>query len=231
MYYRGFREAPELPQINEFVEVQDALAKGIDIHSGHRQAEELPAKYDVDGILLPRPFQINRIGPVGLFVDDVDAAAEFYGSMMGFIETEASTSNGQRRVFLRAGNEHHSLALYPKALRSELGFSPQTSSMAFGVQLANYRQLREAVDFLRESGVEVRTDLPSELHPGIDYAAYAFDPEGHAVQLYYYMEQVGWDGQPRPAALRREVDPQHWPETLEAMTDTYTGEVLQGPWT
>jgi hypothetical protein len=103
--------------------------------------------------------------------------------------------------------------------------------MAFGVQLSNYRQLRDAVSFLRENGVQVRTDLPVELYPGIDYAAYAFDPEGHAIQLYYYMEQVGWDGQPRPASLRPRVDPANWPATLEAMTDTYTGEVLLGPWT
>jgi hypothetical protein len=103
--------------------------------------------------------------------------------------------------------------------------------MAFGVQLSNYRQLCDAVDFLRENGVQVRTDLPAELHPGVDYAGYAFDPEGHAIQLYYYMEQVGWDGQPRPASLRRKVDPADWPETLEGMTDSYTGEVLLGPWT
>ena len=30
-------------------------------------------------------------------------------------------------------------------------------------------------------------------------------PDGHCIQLYYYMEQVGWDGRPRPAALRRHV--------------------------
>jgi catechol 2,3-dioxygenase-like lactoylglutathione lyase family enzyme len=231
MYYRGFREAPPLPQMNEFAEVQDAIAKGIDIHSGHRQTEEPPARYEVDGILLPRPFQINKIGPVSLFVDNVDTAAEFYSGMMGFVETERSRVNGHVCVFLRTGTEHHSLSLYPRALRSELGFSPHTSCMAFGVQLSNYRQLCDAVDFLRENGVQVRTDLPAELHPGVDYAGYAFDPEGHAIQLYYYMEQVGWDGQPRPASLRRKVDPADWPETLEGMTDSYTGEVLLGPWT
>ena len=67
-----------------------------------------------------------------------------------------------------------------------------------------------------ENGVRVETNIvPPELHAGIDYAAYAFDPDGHCIELYYYMEQVGWDGRPRPKELRRKVDPNNWPEILE----------------
>jgi hypothetical protein len=44
------------------------------------------------------------------------------------------------------------------------------------------------------------------------------------------MEQLGWNGQPRPAALRRKVDPNNWPETLDAQPDSFSGEVLLGPW-
>ena len=230
MYDRGFREAPPLPQINEFQEVQDALAKGIDVHAGYRQAEEPDAKYEVDGVLLPRPFKITRIGPVSLFVQDVDAATRFYTQVLGFTVSEESTWKGHRNVFLRTNTEHHSVALMPIAACSELGMSEETTSMAFGVQLANYRQLREAVDFLRDNGVKVRTDLPAELHPGIDYAAHAFDPEGHCIQLYYYMEQVGWDGRTRPQELRRPVDVKSWPEALEPQADTFEGEPFLGPW-
>ncbi len=103
--------------------------------------------------------------------------------------------------------------------------------MSFGLQLANYQQLKDAVNFLRENGVRVETEIiPPELHPGIDYAAYAFDPDGHCLELYYYMEQLGWDGKPRPKELRRKVDPKHWPEMLEPVSDTYTGEPFIGPW-
>jgi hypothetical protein len=71
-------------------------------------------------------------------------------------------------------------------------------------------------------------ELPAEFHPGIDYVAYAQDPDGHLVQLYYYMEQLGWDGKPRPQELRRQVS-QEWPETLEPLSDTYMDQVYQGP--
>jgi hypothetical protein len=44
------------------------------------------------------------------------------------------------------------------------------------------------------------------------------------------MEQVGWDGRARPKELRRKVDPNNWPEMLEPLSDTYTGEPFIGPW-
>jgi hypothetical protein len=72
--------------------------------------------------------------------------------------------------------------------------------------------------------------VPPELHPGIDYVAHAWDPDGHCVALYYYMEQVGWDGRPRPQELRRETRRDAWPEALEPLSDTFEGEPFLGPW-
>jgi hypothetical protein len=100
--------------------------------------------------------------------------------------------------------------------------------MSFGVEVGSYAQLREAVAFLKSHGVTFVDAIPPELHPGIDYAAFALDPDGHCIQLYYYMEQIGWDGRPRPAGQRRQVGPV-WPETLEPLSDTYADQVFQGP--
>ncbi|TMA09969.1 MAG: extradiol dioxygenase [Deltaproteobacteria bacterium] len=229
MYDRGFDEPPPLPQMSEFDEVQQALKKGVDVLSGYRHVDQLPATYDVDGILLPRPFKIVRIGPVSLFVADIDTAESFYRKTLGFILTEEVLWRGHRCLFLRANTEHHALALYPIALRDQLGLSPHTTCMSFGLQLANYRQLRDAVKFLRERGVRF-ANVPPELYPGVDYAAFALDPDGHCLMLYYYMEQVGWDGKPRPKELRRTVNYENWPEALEPASDTYQGEPFLGPW-
>jgi catechol 2,3-dioxygenase-like lactoylglutathione lyase family enzyme len=229
MYDRGFNEAPLLPQMSEFDEVQQALKNGVDIISGYRHVDQLPAIYDVDGILLPRPFKIVRIGPVSLFANDIDAAESFYRDSLGFILTEEISWRGHRCLFLRANTEHHALALYPMALREHLGLSPHTTCMCFGLQLANYRQLRDAVSFLRKQGVRF-ANVPPELYPGIDYAAFALDPDGHCLMLYYYIEQVGWDGKPRPNDLRRKVNYENWPEALDPMSDTYHGEPFLGPW-
>lgn len=229
MYKRGFSTAPELPQISESEEVERALREGVDLASGYRHVERLPATCDVDGILLPRPFKIVRLGPVGLFVRDLEAAAAFYVDTLGFAISEETRWRGHRCLFLRVNTEHHSLALYPLALRELLGLSANSTCMSLGLQVANYRQLRDAVRFLSSRGVRATDAIPPELYPGIDYAAHFFDPDGHCLRLYYYMEQIGWDGRPRPSELRRRVSSE-WPEALEALSDTYHGEPFLGPW-
>jgi len=227
----GMADADPEPRLPEYLEVEERLAKCVDPTAGYRYVETLPATYDVDGIQLPRPFKITRIGPVKLFVDDLEATKAFYQDVLGFAITEEVAWQGERCAFLRCNTEHHSLGLFPRALRERLGLSAHTSCMSFGLQVANYRQLKDAVRFLREQGVRVETDLvPPELHPGIDYAAYAFDPDGHCLELYYNMEQVGWDGTVRPASQRRRVDPRNWSDTLEPQSDTYLGEPFLGPW-
>jgi catechol 2,3-dioxygenase-like lactoylglutathione lyase family enzyme len=230
MYDRGFNEPPTLPQISEQQEVEAALAKKVDLTSGYRHVESLSATFDVDGILLPRPFKIVRLGPVYLFVENLSESEAFYRDTLGFTLTEEVTWKGHRCVFLRANTEHHSLALFPLALRDILGLSSHSSCAAFGVQLANYRQLRDAVKFLQEHRVKVTEALPLELHPGIDYAAYAFDPDGHCIQLYHAMEQIGWENKPKPKELRQPGKLNEWPEVLEADSNSYLGEPFLGPW-
>jgi catechol 2,3-dioxygenase-like lactoylglutathione lyase family enzyme len=224
---RGFHAKPDLPQISEYDEIEAAKAEGTDITQGYRFEHGMEGKYDVGGILLPRPFKVVGIGPVRLFVRDLDAALGFYRDRMGMQVTEEVTYKGHRCIFLRVNTEHHSMALYPMALREELGLSTHSTCFSFGVKLGDYRQLRDAIAFLKDNKVEIRT-LPAELFPGIDYSAFAIDPDGHAIQLHYYMEQVGWDGRPRPAAERRKVT-EPWPETLDGLTDTFGGEPFLGP--
>ncbi len=228
MYYRRFDEAPALPQMSEAMEIEDARQKGIDITSGYRPKEDVPNTYTVGGVLLPRPFKVTRIGPVGLFVKEVGRSEEFYTEMLGFVKTEEVSFKGRRCVFLRAGAEHHSVGLFPKELRPELGLSAHTTCMTFGVEVGSYEQLRGAVHFFKERGAKLVERIPPELYPGIDYAAHVLDPDGHCLQLYYYMEQVGWDGKPRPKELRRVVNGE-WPEVLEPLSDTYVDQTFQGP--
>lgn len=109
-----------------------------------------------------------------------------------------------------------------------LGLNEHTTCASFGVEVGSYKQLREAVAFLKAHGVTFTDAIPQELYPGIDYSAFALDPDGHCIQLYYYMEQIGWDGRVRPAAERRRVNGD-WPGVLEPLSDTYVDQVFQGP--
>ena len=227
----GTAVAPREPQLPDYQLITDDMNKGINVLEGARFVSKMPLKYNVDGLLLPQPFKITRVGPVKLFVDDYEELRRWHTQVLGFTLTEEVEWQGERCAFLRCNNEHHSLGIFPKSWRQKLGLSETTSNLSFGLQLANYRQLKDAVNFLRDNGVRVETDIiPPELHPGIDYAAYAFDPDGHCIELYYSMEQLGWQGKPRPKELRRKVNPNQWPDILEPLSDTYTGEPYIGPW-
>jgi hypothetical protein len=94
--------------------------------------------------------------------------------------------------------------------------------------VGSYRQLRDAVQHLVNHGYTVVEGIPPELYVGIDYAAHLLDPDGHLVCLYYYMEQVGWDGSPRPRSQRRTAT-HPWPETLTPLSDTYADQTYMGP--
>jgi len=224
----SYHKPPDLPHRSEYAEVTQELDTNVDPRTGWRTKEWLEEKYDVGGVLLGRPFKVVRIGPVRLFVKDVDAVVPFYRDTLGLTVTEDVTWHGHRCVFLRCNTEHHTMALYPVALRAELGLRPDSTLMAFGLQVGDYAQLKDAVSFLKREGVTIKY-LPPELFPGIDYSAFALDPDGHAMQLYYYMEQIGWDGKPRPASARPKIDNAKWPEKVAAQPDTFLGEAFLGP--
>jgi catechol 2,3-dioxygenase-like lactoylglutathione lyase family enzyme len=163
-----------------------------------------------------------------LFVADLDRSERFYTELLGLTKTEEVDYRGHRCVFLRCGTDHHCVGLFPLALRRELGLNPATTLMSVGMQVATYKQLKDAIAFLRQTELRFIDSIPFELHPGIDYAAHAIMPDGHCIQLYHAMEQVGWDGRPRPAAQRRRVGPD-WPQAIDATPDTYADQVMQGP--
>jgi catechol 2,3-dioxygenase-like lactoylglutathione lyase family enzyme len=228
LYERGFHTTPDLPQISEEEEVARAQAAGVDLASGFSEREARESTYDVDGILLPRPFKVVRIGPVGLYVEDVEKVSAFYTQVMGFIHTRDVVFEGHVCRFFRCNTEHHSLALYPVALRERLGGGPDSTCMSFGLQVANYRQLRDAVAYLAERG-RPAVEFPGALFPGVDYAAAVRDPDGHTVLLYSFMEQVGPDGA-RAEPLNPSTQTAAWPERIPGRADHFMGESYLGPW-
>src|SRR5207245_1290343 len=128
-------------------------------------------------VLLARPFKIARIGPVRLFAENMEEMVRFYRDDLGLTITEEVKYKGHRCVFLRANTEHHTMALYPLELREELRLRADTTLMSFGLQLGSYKQLRDAIMFLKSNGVTIKY-LPPELFPGIDYCAFAIDADG-----------------------------------------------------
>ena len=151
-YLREVRNGFALPQPAEMTEIMNCERSGIDLNSGFRPTEDLPYDYCVGGVMLQRPFKVTRIGPVKLFVSDIDASERFYTELLGLTKTDDVYYRGHRCVFLRCGAEHHSIGLFPMALRQEFGFEAADTLMSIGVQVATYRQLKDAIGFLKQQG-------------------------------------------------------------------------------
>lgn len=223
----GLRAEPALPQPGEQSELAAVVAEGGDLTQGIRLVETTGEAHVVGGVTIPRPFKVVRSGPISLFVNDVDASIAFYRDDMGFSLIEETNYLGHRCAFMRNTGDHHSISLIPVALRGAIGMPENSTLMGYGMQVGSYRQLKDAVAWLKGRGCRF-IDVPPELHPGIDYAAHLVGPDDHVIQLYYYMEQIGWDGRPRPAS-DRPVVVQPWPETVAAHSDVYDNHTFQGP--
>jgi catechol 2,3-dioxygenase-like lactoylglutathione lyase family enzyme len=178
--------------------------------------------------MLARPFRIVNMSPLGLFMNDLEAAVDFYTGVMGFKETERATVLGEPAHFLRLNTEHHSLALYPMSLKAKLGLSAQSSCAVVGFQVANYKQLRNAVGFLESEGFS-SFETPPEFQSGIDFAAHFLDPDGHCIRLYHAMEHVDWNGSPRLPEQRTILPVDRWPEALSDGPSAYSANIFQGP--
>jgi catechol 2,3-dioxygenase-like lactoylglutathione lyase family enzyme len=196
MYGVRYTKPPQLPHKSEYAEVMQATEEGIPIEKGLRASDMGGEEtHDVGGVLLARPFKIARIGPVRLFVEDMEQMVRFYRDDLGLTITEEVNYKSHHCVFLRANTEHHTMALYPLALREELHLRRDTTLMSFGVQLGTEATGRRVPERKRR-----HHQIPAaELFPGIDYCAFAIDPDGFAFSCIT-VEQIGWDGKPRPGS-------------------------------
>ena len=228
LYRDRYTEEPPLPQRSEGQEIADGIRDGIDMSAGNRDPEDMPLEYDVDGVMLARPFRIVNMAPLGLFMNDTTTALQFYTDMMGFKETERAVVLGETAHFLRLNTEHHSLALYPMSLKAKLGLTAESTFAVLGFQVSNYKQLRSAIDFLKAAGYDL-FDAPPEFQTGIDYAAHFLDPDGHCIRLYHAMEHVDWNGDVRPANMRHVLPVVSWPEAIEEGYHAYSTNIFQGP--
>lgn len=130
-----------------------------------------------------------KLGHVHLKVSDLDEAVEFYRDIFDFeIEEEMG-----RYIFLRLGEEHHSLALQEvKGSRRTNRDRPGLYHVAFEV---------EDEDRLREihRRVQEKTRAISPVDHGISRSIYFHDPSGNGLEVYVDTRQStgksSWNGE------------------------------------
>ena len=162
-----------------------------------------------------RPFNLTKIGHVVLMSTDLKRSVGFYTGVLGFRVSDVypETMMKGRMVFMRCAADHHGVALIGAAP----GASPQHELHHMAFEVDTLDEVFGARDWLRKNGVKI--EFEGRRRAGCQVAVEFRDPDGHWLEIYWGLDQVGAEGQIRP--------PQEWREcfTLEdAVADAPPGQ-------
>ncbi len=155
------------------------------------------------------PFKVQKIGHVVLNVADLEQSLNFYVGVLGFrisdIYPDSMVPGGM--AFMRCSPDHHGVALVG-------GASKQTTNsgmhhMAF--EVASLDEVFRSREHLRRHGVEIVYE--GRRRAGCQIAVEFLDPDGHHLEIYWGLDEVGSNGTVRP--------PDEWRQTrtLEEAVD------------
>ncbi|HEX4326552.1 MAG TPA: VOC family protein [Burkholderiales bacterium] len=146
------------------------------------------------------PFQVQKIGHVVLNVVDVERSAAFYTGVLGFRISDVYPETMMRggMVFMRCAADHHGVALVGSA-RAE---SHRTDLNHLAFEVASLDEVLLARDHLKKHGV--RVVFEGRRRAGCQVAVEFLDPDGHHLEIYWGLDQIGSDGIIRPPEQWRE---------------------------
>ncbi|HEY8289736.1 MAG TPA: VOC family protein [Acetobacteraceae bacterium] len=161
------------------------------------------------------PFRIGKIGHVALYVSDMERSARFYTEVLGFqisdVVADGRVPGGA--IFLRCNTDHHGIALFKATEENPAGAGLHHIAMEVGTldEVVRVRQ------HLRDHQVPI--DLDGRRGAGVQLVVEFRDPDGHRLEIYWGIDQIGSEGKVRP--------PEEWKpaETLEAaIADPVAGQ-------
>jgi catechol 2,3-dioxygenase-like lactoylglutathione lyase family enzyme len=141
------------------------------------------------------PFQLGKIGHVALYVADIKRSTQWYTDVLGF-EVSDQYEDGMMpggAAFLRCNPDHHGVALFKATEKNPAGAG--LHHMAFEVPTLD--DVVRARAHLRKHNVLV--DFDGRRRAGVQIAVEFRDPDGHRLEIYWGIDQIGPGEHARPA--------------------------------
>ena len=142
------------------------------------------------------PFAVRKLGHVVVNVADLEKSRRFYTEVLGFQPTDIYGDDKMPggMVFLRCNGDHHCLALIGGA--PPAGDAKRTlHHLAF--ELATLDEVFRARDHLKRHGAKIVYE--GRRRAGCQVSVEFLDPDGHHLELFWGLDQIGTDGRVRPA--------------------------------
>lgn len=153
-------------------------------------------KTTLSGVTPPKgmPFRLNKIGHIALHVTDLVRSARFYTQVLGFKISDVYGDDMMPggAVFLRCNADHHGIALFPATKEQLAGAG--LHHLAF--EVSSVDEVLRAREQLRRHDVPI--DFDGRRRAGVQLAVEFRDPDGHRLEIYWGIDQVGSDGRVRP---------------------------------
>ena len=172
--------------------------------------------------LAERPFKLTKIGHVVLMSTDLERSVRFYTGVLGFSVSDVypETMMKGRMVFMRCAADHHGVALVGAAPGDAGRNAPQRELHHMAFEVATLDEVFAARDWLKKNGVKI--EFEGRRRAGCQVAVEFRDPDGHWLEIYWGLDQVGADGKVRP--------PEEWRECFtleEAVADAPPGQDIR----
>jgi catechol 2,3-dioxygenase len=148
------------------------------------------------------PFAVHKLGHVVLNVADLERSKRFYTEVLGFKISDIYPGNMMPggMVFLRCNSDHHCLALIGGAAGAD-GQARTLHHVAF--ELATLDEVFRARDHLKRHDAKIVYE--GRRRAGCQVSVEFLDPDGHHLELFWGLDQVGYDGRARPAEEWRQT--------------------------
>ncbi len=151
---------------------------------------------------MTQPFAVRKLGHVVVNVADLEKSKRFYTEVLGFQPTDIYGDDKMPggMVFLRCNGDHHCLALIGGA--PPAGDAKRTlHHLAF--ELATLDEVFRARDHLKRHGAQIVYE--GRRRAGCQVSVEFLDPDGHHLELFWGLDQIGTDGRVRPAEEWRQT--------------------------